>query len=41
MGSLGRILGKVEEDGYITIGQAPSGVFKERFPVDVQAKDKR
>lgn len=31
LGTLNRILGKVEEDGYITVGQAPSGVLRKNF----------
>ena len=33
MATLQRILGKIEEDGYVTVGQAPSGILKERFDV--------
>jgi hypothetical protein len=27
------ITGKIKEDGYITVGKAPSGVFRKQFPV--------
>jgi len=37
MATLQRILGKVEEDGYITVGQAPSGVLKKKFAVPGRA----
>ena len=33
MATLQRILGKVEEDGYITVGKAPSGVWKKDFAI--------
>lgn len=33
LGTLNRILGKIEDDGYITVGQAPSGVLRKNFPV--------
>ncbi len=33
MATLQRILGKVEEDGYITVGQAPSGILRKKFSV--------
>ena len=33
MATLQRYLGKVEEDGYIIVGQAPSGVFRKKFPI--------
>ena len=33
MATLQRILGKVEEDGYITVGEAPSGVLRKKFPI--------
>lgn len=39
MGSLQRILGKIEDDGYITVGKAPHGVLKQRFPVNVQPSE--
>ncbi len=31
--TLQRILGKIEEDGYVTIGQAPSGLLRKDFPI--------
>lgn len=33
LGTLQRILGKIERDGYITVGQAPSGMLRKDFPV--------
>ena len=39
MVSLNVILGKIERDGYITVGQAPSGLLKKNFPVPIQASD--
>ncbi len=33
MATLQRILGKVEEDGYITVGKAPSGVLRKKFDI--------
>lgn len=39
MGSLQRILGKIEEDGYITVGQAPTGLLRKRYPVPAQAAE--
>jgi len=40
MASLNVILGKIERDGYITVGQAPSGFWKKDFPVPIQASDR-
>ncbi len=39
MGSLNAILGKIERDGYITVGQAPSGLLRKNFPIPIQASD--
>ena len=33
MNNLLVITGKIKEDGYITVGKAPSGVFRKQFPV--------
>lgn len=33
LGTLQRILGKIERDGYITVGQAPSGMLRKDFAV--------
>jgi hypothetical protein len=33
MADLQVIVGKVKEDGYITVGEAPSGLLKKDFPV--------
>ncbi|MCH8148541.1 MAG: MCE family protein [Planctomycetes bacterium] len=33
MATLQRYLGKVEEDGYIIVGKAPSGVLRKKFPI--------
>ena len=42
MASLRRITGKIEEDGYITIGQTtPVGTFTKKFPVGQRASDAR
>lgn len=37
MATLQRILGKIEEDGYITVGQAPSGLLKKKFAIPERA----
>jgi len=37
IGSLQRIFGKIEDDGYITLGQAPTGFFREKIPVGTRA----
>jgi len=39
MADLKVITGKIKEDGYITVGQAPTGLLKKRFPIGVQASD--
>ncbi len=40
LGNIERITGKIEEDGYITVGQiTPVGTFTEDFPVGAQASD--
>ncbi len=33
MATLQRILGKIEEDGYVTVGKAPDGLLRKRFPI--------
>jgi len=33
MATLNRLLSKFESDGYITVGQAPTGFFKKDFPI--------
>ena len=40
LASVNRITGKIEEDGYITVGKAPSGVLRQNFPVGAKAEDK-
>ena len=40
MATLQRILGKVEEDGYITVGQAPSGVLRKKFAIPGRSESK-
>ncbi len=40
MASLNAILGKIERDGYVTVGQAPSGLLRKNFPVPIQASEK-
>ena len=37
MARLQAILSKIETDGYITVGQAPSGLLHKKFPIAVQA----
>lgn len=39
MADLQVIVGKVKEDGYVTVGQAPSGLLRKNFPVGPGAKD--
>jgi len=41
MASLNAILGKIERDGYITLGSAkdPTGVFTKKIPVPIQASE--
>jgi methyl-accepting chemotaxis protein len=34
------ITGKIKEEGYITVGQAPSGLLKKNFPVGPEAPEK-
>ena len=41
LGTLNRILGKVEEDGYITVGQAPSGVLRKNFATPAGEQQKQ
>lgn len=41
LSTLNRILGKVEEDGYITIGQAPSGVLRKDFATPASEQQKQ
>jgi ABC-type transporter Mla subunit MlaD len=41
MASLQRILGKIEEDGYVTVGKAPSGVLKEDYEIPAAASENR
>lgn len=38
--TLGRVLGKIEEDGYVTVGQAPSGLLHKKIPIPA-ADDRR
>ncbi len=33
------ILAKIERDGYITLGQAPSGVLRKNYPIQAEAAD--
>ena len=33
MATLQRILSKIEEDGYVTVGKAPTGILKKRFDI--------
>lgn len=33
------ITGKIKEDGYIIVGQAPHGILKKNFPIPLQASD--
>ena len=33
------ITGKIKEDGYIMVGQAPTGILKKRFDIPLQASD--
>jgi len=40
LATLQRILGKIEEDGYITVGQAPSGVLHKKFPLPTASADR-
>lgn len=37
-GTLGRVLNKIEEDGYVTVGQAPSGVLRRNFPIESERR---
>lgn len=39
IGSLQRIFGKIERDGYITVGQAPTGFFRKKIPVATHLSD--
>jgi len=39
MENLLTITGKIREDGYITIGKAPSGLLKKNYPIPLQASE--
>ena len=39
MANLEVITGKIKDDGYIVVGQAPTGLLKKRFPVGTQASN--
>ncbi len=41
MATLQRILGKIENDGYVTVGQAPYGVLKKDFPIPARSPDRQ
>ncbi len=40
MGTLNRYLRKVEDDGYIVVGQAPTGILRKKFPITRNAEQK-